>query len=74
MKKYKIKCIDNKNKQVFEELIEFSISKKYLQKKYESKYRFSYPGSKITIERLIREPGVQVDMLDLIKEMEADNG
>ena len=74
MKNYRIKVVCKITNDLIEDKTELSNTKKFLQKKYESKYRFSYPGSKITIERLIREPGIQVDMFDLINEMEAGNG
>ena len=58
MKKYSVKCIDQKTKEVLDEFQELSNTKKYLLKKYENKCRFIYVGSKIIVERLIRKPGV----------------
>ena len=72
MKNYRIKVVCKITNDLIEDKTELSNTKKFLQKKYESKYRFS--GSKITIERLIREPRVQVDLFDLIKDMEVNNG
>lgn len=74
MKNYNIKVIDNKTKKVIITFNEISNTKKYLQKKYDAKYKFSYPETKIIVERLIREPGKQIDLFDLINEMEVNNG
>lgn len=46
----------------------FLIQRRFYKKKYECKYRFSYPGSKIIVERLIKEPVKQMDIFDIIKE------
>ena len=46
----------------------YLIQKKYLLKKYENKYRFIYARSKIIVEQLIRKPGVQVNIFDIINE------
>jgi hypothetical protein len=68
MKNYTIKIVDKKTNKLIEEKTELSNTKAFLKKKYESKYRFSYPGSKIIVERLIREPGKQMDIFDIIKD------
>jgi hypothetical protein len=67
MKSYSVKCVDNKNKKVIIEFNEMSNTKKYLETKYNSKYRFSYPDCKILVERIIKKPGKQMDIFDIIK-------
>jgi hypothetical protein len=68
MKNYKVKVICKKSNDLIEDKTELSSTKAFLQKKYECKYRFSHPSSKIIIERLIIEPGKQMDIFDIIKE------
>jgi len=70
MKKYQIKVILKKTKELVEEFEELSTTKKFLKTKYESKYRFQKPEVKIEIQRLVRKPGIQIDLIDAIKESE----
>jgi hypothetical protein len=49
-------------------LLKFSATKKFLETKYNSKYRFSYPDYKIIIERIVKKPGIQMNIFDIIKE------
>jgi hypothetical protein len=71
MKNYRIKVTDRKTKEVLEDHTALSNSKKYLDEKYRARYRFHPNLVSVKINRLIRKPGIQVNLLDMIKEVES---
>lgn len=74
MKKYKIIVIDKKTKAVIHDFEEISNTKKYLISKYKSKHRFDNPPTVVKVEWLRKAPGVQVDLLEMIEEVEDEQG
>lgn len=70
MKNFKVLVTDRKTREVLEDHTEIAKSEKVLREKYHIRYRFHKNIVSIKIERLIREPGVQVDLLDMIKDCE----
>ena len=74
MKNYKITVIEQKTKKVVDCFTELSNSLKYLKAKYTARYRFETPKLSVNIERLIRKPGIQTDLLTLIEEELNDKG
>ncbi len=66
MKNYKALVIDRKTKKVLEDHTELSNSEKYVREKYQARYRFYQNVVSIKIERLIRNPGIQTNLIDMI--------
>jgi hypothetical protein len=67
MKNFRIKIIDKKSNDLINDFTEISATKKFLETKYNSKYRFSYPDYKITIERIVKKHGIQMNIFDIIE-------
>jgi len=74
MKNYKITVVNKTTGEIIEEKTELSNKKSFLVKKFEYKYRFYHVSCKVTIIRLVRNPGIQTNLIDMIKEMEENNG
>ena len=66
MKNYQIIVKDRKTKQVLENATAFSNTSGFLKEKYQVKYRFYKNPVSIKIERLIRNPGIQTNLIDMI--------
>lgn len=67
MKNYRIKIICKKSNTLINDFNELSNTKKFLQRKYELKHLFDKNKPKITVERLIRNPGKQMNIFDIIE-------
>lgn len=74
MKNFTVKVIDRKTKEVLEDHTELYHSEKKLREKYQIRYRFHKNLVSIKIDRLVREPGKQLDLEDMIKACEAEDG
>lgn len=68
MKNYNITITSKKTGTVIQSFTELSNTKKFLQKKYDLKHMLDKDKPKIIIERLIRNPGIQVNIFDIIKD------
>ena len=64
MKNYKITVKDKKTKQIKFEFTELSNTLKYVNKKYKARFMFENPPVIVTVKRLIRPLGVQLNLLD----------
>ena len=69
MKRYKIKITHEKTKAVLYEGDEIANTEKSIK----TKYRIKYPFAKIKVSRMVKKPGTQIDLEDLIKEQEQSN-
>lgn len=74
MKNYKIIVTEKESKKIVLETTELLNTAKYLKNKYGVKYRFVKPECIVKITRLIRQGGVQTDLLTEIKEVENESG
>lgn len=63
MKNYQITVTETDSKKIVFETKELSNTQKYLKSKYLAKFRFNNPRCTVKITRLIREAGVQLDLL-----------
>jgi hypothetical protein len=70
MKNYSIIVTEKESKNVILDITELSNTAKYLRNKYGAKYRFNRPECVVKVKRLIREGGVQTDLLTAIEEIE----
>lgn len=66
MKNFKILVTDRKTKEVLEDHTALSNSQKFLEEKYRNKYRFRKNIVSVKVERLIRNPGIQTNLIDMI--------
>lgn len=73
MKNFTIIVKDRKTKEILVNTTELSNTQKYLEEKYRARYRFHKNLVSIKVERLIRNPGKQVDLLDMISEVENES-
>lgn len=73
MKNFKILVTDRKTKEVLEDHTALSNSQKFLEEKYRNKYRFHKNMVSVKVERLIRNPGVQTDLITMISEIENES-
>lgn len=67
MKNYKILIVSTKDGEILLDENEFSKTKKYLIKKYKRLYYFK-KNIRIEITRLIRKPGTQMTISDIINQ------
>lgn len=67
MKNYKILIVNKLTGEILLDQNEFSKTKKYLSKKYKLLYYFEKNIS-IKITRLIKKPGIQMTILDIINQ------
>jgi len=67
MKNYKVLIVNIKSGEILLDQNEFSKTKKYLIKKYKLLYYFE-KNIRIKITRLIKKPGTQMSILDIINQ------
>ena len=67
MKNYKVLIVNKLTGEILLDQNEFSKTKKYLSKKYKLLYYFEKNIS-IKITRLIKKPGIQMTILDIINQ------
>ena len=70
MKNYSVVVTEKESKKVILDITELSNTAKYLRNKYAAKYRFNKPLCTVKVKRLIREGGIQTDLLTQIQEIE----
>jgi hypothetical protein len=66
MKNFKVLVIDRKTKQVLEDHTEIGKTLKLVEERYRIRYRFHPNQVSVKVERLIKEPGVQTNLIDMI--------